>query len=165
MCRDVWVWASSDFPSMHLRWWQACCKKNFKGGVKKIWHLRGPALMVLSLLCQTEDKIFISHYFVSTLEKRFCRFLFFFFTIQRDKVSRGVLHDIFQFICLCAAVYECVRAPRGAADQEMWARKSEKQKEKQQKKNAMKMEWDLSSRSLTVSRTYLLKSAIFPRGL
>lgn len=133
MCRDVWVWASSDFPSMHLRWWQARCKKNFKGGVKKIWHLRGPALMVLSLLCQTEDKIFISHYFVSTLEKRFCRFFFFwfFFTIQKDKVSRGVLHDISQFICLCEATYERARAPRGGADQETRARKTEKQKQKQ----------------------------------
>lgn len=64
------------FPSMHLRWRQPRCKKNFKGGVKKIWHLRGPALMVLSLLCQTEDKIFISHCFVSTLEEILQGFFF-----------------------------------------------------------------------------------------
>lgn len=30
--------------------------------------------MVLSLLCETEDKIFISYCFVSTLQKRFCNF-------------------------------------------------------------------------------------------
>lgn len=46
--------------------------------------------MVLSLLCETEDKIFISHRSVSTLEGRFLRFS----TMWRNKVSRGVLPQI-----------------------------------------------------------------------
>lgn len=42
----------------------------------------------------------------------------------------------------------------------------EKQRNRNKKtKNATKMEQDLCCRSLTVSRTYLLKSAISPRGL
>lgn len=137
MCRDVWVWASSDFPSMHLRWWQACCKKNFKGGVKKIWHLRGPALMVLSLLCQTEDKIFISHYFVSTLEKRFCRFFCFFFLQYRGtKFPVEFCMTFFSsFVCVQPYMNVCVHH----AEQPI--KRCERENQRNRKKNKKKMRW------------------------
>lgn len=164
MCRDVWVWASSDFPSMHLRWWQPCCKKNFKGGVKKIWHLRGPALMVLSLLCQTEEKIFISHYFVSTLEKRFCRgffgFVLFFYNTEGQSFpwSSAWHFSVHLFVCIRIWMRACTTRSGRSRDVSKKNRNRNKKK-----KNAMRR--DLSCRSVTVFRTYLLKSAIFPRGL
>lgn len=96
------------FPSMHLRWWQARCKKNFKGGVKKIWHLRGPALMVLSLLCQTEDKIFISHCFVSTLEERFCMFFFLFYNTEGQSFPWSSAWHFSVHLFVCILIQMCV---------------------------------------------------------
>lgn len=137
MFRDVWVWASSDFPSMHLRWWQACCKKNFKGGVKKIWHLRGPALMVLSLLCQTEDKIFISHYFVSTLEKRFCRFfLVFFYNTEGQCFPWSSAWHFSVHLFVCSRIWMCACTTRSSRSRDV----SEKIRETE-RKTKKKMRW------------------------
>lgn len=99
------------FPSMHLRWRQARCKKIFKGGVKKICHLRGPALLVLSLLCQTEDKIFISHCFVSTLEERFCMvFSFFLHNTEGQSFPWSSAWHFSVHLFVCIRIWTCACA-------------------------------------------------------
>lgn len=54
--------------------------------------------MVLSLLCETEDKIFISYCFVSTLEKRFCNF----YNVEGQSFLRSSARNFL-------SSFECVR--------------------------------------------------------
>lgn len=87
--------------------------------------------MVLSLLCDTEDKIFISHRSVSTLERRFCGF----YNVEEQSFTRSSASNF-------VPSFECVRphvneycASRRAGDKE-----TNRDKKKQIKKDQRVME-------------------------